>query len=400
MTARSVDFAVIGDDPAGTALAQGCVRLGGDVALIGDDDPWRATYATWVDDLPVGLVGNPTDVLASISDHVHVQAVHTRQIERAYGVFDNEALRQKLRDGVDHVAGRVDTVSATDSAERQLVMTETGHEVSARFVVDATGWPPSFAPAKVAEPRAWQTAFGVVLPVAPAGALGVPTLMDFSVPEAVALGGRDLAGISTFCYSLPVHDGWLVEETVLAAVTPIAPDDLLTRLAARLGRPPEDLLHDAVRTESVRIPMGAPRPARSGEVVAFGAAAGYIHPATGFSISASLRAAPRVARALLAADASTASVHEAVWPRPQRRSRVLHDHGLDVLLGMTAGEVAAFFDGFFELPQSRWAAYLRIDAEPIAVAGAMTAVFRSTSWPMRRRLMRGNPLALTRLLRP
>ena len=404
MTVIPVDVAVIGDGPAGTALAQACVRRGGSVALIGEDRPWTATYATWVDDLPPDLVGRPADVLDVISERVRVQASRTHLVDRAYGVIDNEALRRILRDGVDHIAGRVTAVSAIDPGKRHVVTTDDGQEFTARFVVDATGWPPGFAASIAAEPRAWQTAFGVVLPGPPTGALGVPTLMDFSAPvRSPWPRGREdhwTARVTTFCYSLPVHDGWLVEETVLAATTPIAPDDLAPRLAARLGWSPDELLRNASRTESVRIPMGVPLPARRGDVIAFGAAAGYIHPATGFSVAASLRAASRVAAALLAADANSASISDAVWPRAHRRTRILHDQGLDVLLRLNPDEVAAFFDAFFDLPPARWSAYLRIDTEPTQVAAAMTEVFRSASWPLRRRMMQGAPLALARLLRP
>ena len=45
-------------------------------------------------------------------------------------------------------------------------------------------------------------------------------------------------------------------------------------LAARLGRHPDELLADAVRTEYVRIPLGGSLPDAAQPVVAFGAAAG------------------------------------------------------------------------------------------------------------------------------
>ena len=48
--------------------------------------------------------------------------------------------------------------------------------------------------------------------------------------------------------------------------------------------------------------MGGRLPDRRDPVPRFGAAAGYTHPATGFSVAASLRAAPRVAATLATAD--------------------------------------------------------------------------------------------------
>ncbi len=125
----------------------------------------------------------------------------------------------------------------------------------------------------------------------------------------------------------------------------------------------------------------------------FGAAAGYTHPATGFSVAASLRAAPRVAAALAAAAARTpgrvdpAPVWDAVWPRPLRRTRRLHDYGLRVLLGLDQDALATFFDTFFELPVDVWAPYLRIDAAPREVMRTMTALLRRLPPGMRRRLL-------------
>jgi lycopene beta-cyclase len=213
-------------------------------------------------------------------------------------------------------------------------------------------------------------------------------------------------GVTTFCYSLPVSDGWLVEETVLAARPAIEPIALLPRLAARLGRHPDSVLAEARRTEYVRIPLGGSRPGPEQPVVAFGAAAGYVHAATGFSVAASIRAAPRVAVAIgRALESSSGTVDpteiaEAVWTAPMRRTRVLHDYGLEVLLDLDDDEVRAFFDAFFELSSADWSAYLRVDTPPGEVSAVMARLFRSSSWQLRRRLAGRNPASLARLLRP
>jgi lycopene beta-cyclase len=232
--------------------------------------------------------------------------------------------------------------------------------------------------------------------------------MDFR-PVVAPDGTRSTLGpigVTTFCYSLPVADGWLVEETVLAARPAIEPIALLPRLAARLGLHPDRLLAEAVRTEYVRIPLGGSRPGLDQPVIAFGAAAGYVHAATGFSVAASIRAAPRVAAAIAHAVTvgqgvvDPAPIAEAVWPAAMRRTRVLHDYGLGVLLDLDDDEVRAFFDAFFDLPVQDWTSYLRVDSAPGEISAVMTRLFRSSSWQLRRRLAGRNPASLARLLRP
>ena len=151
--------------------------------------------------------------------------------------------------------------------------------------------------------------------------------------------------------------------------------------------------------------MGGPLPAAGQPVVAFGAAAGYIHPATGYSLGASLRAVPRVVDAIAAASNATGLIDpsliwEAVWPTASRRTRVFHDFGLETLMRLDGDGVAEFFGVFFDLPVDRWSAYLRIDASPAETARAMTELFKASSWRLRRKLALANPTALARLLRP
>lgn len=412
--ARRVDVVVIGDGPAGSALARACSTLGLDAVLIGPDEAWTPTYATWVDDLrPIIDQQDLGALLASSSPTISVYADHRMELPRAYGVLDNHALRRYLRDGVDHRHGRVDGVTRSDAPTRResfRVDLDDGSEIAAAVVVDGAGWPARFAHRATTTAPAWQTAFGVVLAEPPNGDLGRATLMDF---RPVVARGRESPstvgpeGVVTFCYSVPVVDGWLVEETVLASRRPVEPVALLPRLAARLGRHPDALLSDARRTEYVRIPMGPPVAGTDGGVVAFGSAAGYVHPATGFSVATSLRAAPRVAMAIAevvargsVSAADREEIVRSVWPPQMLRTRALHRYGLEVLLGLDADEVCNFFGLFFERPVEEWAGYLRIDTPPTAVAATMLRMFSSAPWPMRRRLMGANPRALTQLIRP
>jgi lycopene beta-cyclase len=381
--------------------------------LVGDDAEWTATYSTWADDLRDRRGTELLDVdavAATWNDEVWAYGATAHRLRRAYVTLDNRRLRSVLRDGVTHRRGRVVevTAGALGSAGGIGLDLGDGDHISARVVIDATGWPARFARPGGGQETAWQTALGVVLAEPPLGDLGQPTFMDFrrvlgpdATPSTVGP-----VGVTTFCYSLPVADGWLVEETVLAARPAIEPIALLPRLAARLGRHPDRLLADAVRTEYVRIPLGGQRPGLDQPVVAFGAAAGYVHAATGFSVAASIRAAPRVAEAIADALASGSGVvdpgpiGEAVWPVALRRTRVLHDYGLEVLLDLDDDDVRAFFDAFFDLPTKDWVSYLRVDSPPGQISAVMTRLFRSSSWQLRRRLAGRNPLPLARLLRP
>ncbi len=354
-----VDVAVVGDGPAGLALAAATRTAGLDVVVVGAGQPWSATYGTWRDDVP----DLPEECFSAVLPGITVHGHRRHDVARAYAIVDNAALRGHLAGGVDVLAAPAEHIRHMAWGTR--VRTADG-DVDARIVVDARG---RRAPAVVA-----QTAYGVVVPDPPASGA---VLMDLR-PAGL--------GPPTFCYVVPVADGWLVEETVLAARPPVPAESLAARLAARVGPTAPG------RTELVTIAMGGPLPARRGPVPLFGAAAAYTHPASGFSVAASVRAAPRVAAALATVcrggdRPDPGPVWEAVWPRALRRTRWLHDYGLQVLLGLDQDGLATFFDTFFELPVDVWAPYLRIDATPRQVSRTMTALLRRLPRGLRRRLL-------------
>jgi lycopene beta-cyclase len=268
-----------------------------------------------------------------------------------------------------------------DGAEAASLELADGRTMSTRFVVDATGAP-------TADPSAWQTAYGVVVNDATAARL-VPTdavtLMDWWADGDVPM----------FLYAVPLSSGWLIEATVLASRQPVEVARLRARLAERLGDAVVAGAEHAGMVETVRIPMGAPVRRGSGCVVRFGAAGGMIHPATGHSVGAALRAAPRLAAAI----AERGDVHQAVWPASARRARVLHDYGLRTVLRLGPSATASFFDAFFDLDVAVWREYLRVDTTPRSVSRVMWGVFRRLPWSVRRQLVDVDPAVLGRLLR-
>jgi len=390
---RPADVVIVGDGPAGLALGAACTNTGVDVVVVGGGRPWTATYATWVDDVP-----EHASALASRSP-IDVVGTTRRQLKRDYGIFDNTQLQASL-DIAPHVVAEVVGVEHGDG--RSDVMTAAGERLSARLVVDATGSDPVLAepPRSRRTPSVVQSAYGLVLTSRPDAIDGdAAVLMDWRQPV-----GDEMGSDPTFLYVVPLVDGtWLIEETSLARRAPFPPEELRRRLAQRLGA---DLTSTAERVEHVLIPMASGVPRRSQRVVGFGAAAGYVHPATGYSVAASLRAAPRIAATIAAAlDAAEDShrlslaVWNAVWPADARRARALHDFGAGAILRMSPAEIAMFFNAFFALPQEQWAEYLRIDTDATTVSRVMRDVFSAVPWAVRRRLALGSASAFAGLMR-
>ena len=379
----NASVAVIGDGPAGAAAAGACHRAGLHTVIVGPGEPWTATYGTWVDDV-VGLDGLalPALVFEHIADEVLVGRDSLVTAERAYGTFEREALRAELLDGVEVVRGRADDVVESDDSV--TVGVDTGDPVQADWVVRAVGAPG-------ADPPAWQTAYGVFVDeadLAPLGLGGATVLMDWGW-SSKQIG-------PAFGYVVRVGGRWLVEHTVLAASPAVEPDRLRAGLVDRLGADVVEAAEATGSVETVRIPMGLPPVTNGGRIVEFGVGAGLGHPATGYSVAASIRTAPRLAAAIAAGD----DPHRAVWPSSARKARVMHDYGLEALLRLDPTSLGSFFETFFALDVETWTPYLRVDTGPEAIANVMLQVFRRSPWSVRRRLASGNVGGLVKLLRP
>ena len=242
-----------------------------------------------------------------------------------------------------------------------------------------------------------QTAYGVVIDGRPPTLAGEhAVLMDWTPPP----GFEDRT--PTFLYAVPLlHGRWLVEETSLARRGGVDFDELRARLVARLGH---EVIARSEHVEQVAIPMRPGVPSRNQLVVGFGAAGRYVHPATGYSVATSMRLAPLVAAAIAGSIEQplldrVESTWKAIWPKPMRQVRAVHDYGLGSLLRLSAGDIGNFFDAFFDLPDSLWRQYLEIDCVPADARRVMTRVFRAVPWRVRRQLAAGNPFELARVVR-
>ena len=302
-----------------------------------------------------------------------------------YAVLDVAALRAHLADqftGVTWYAGR-----AVGSPERGVVALADGSSLRAAVVVDAAGrWRP-LDPASSRQVPAEQTAYGVILDqdsVAPLVAAGEALFMDWRADHGEA-------GWPTFLYVVP----WA--KARCSWKRPHWRDGPGCRWRPCAG----GSTHGWPTTASHLRKMHAPKRFRSRSTIrgttdmaslGFGAAAPLIHPATGFSVAASLQLAPRVAAALAAhlpdhPDRALAAAQETVWPPAAKVIHRVRRIGLEALLRMPAGEVPRFFEKFFALPDAHRWAYLTARDDVGGTIAAMARLFRESDWRMRRHLV-------------
>lgn len=377
-----MDVLVVGGGPAGLAVAGACARRGLTTGLLDPSPgrPWTATYGMWSAELPADL---PETVIAARAE-ARAFAVTEHDLGWEYAVLDVPALQAHLLERVSGV--RLYEGRTVGSPERGVVALADGTELRAAVVIDAGGRarPLDRRPARGV--AAEQSAYGVVVdedvaaPLTASGAL----FMDWRPRHGEA-------GWPTFLYAIPLGRGRvLLEETSLARRPGLPLGTLRRRLHARLASHGVSS-SAAIATEKVWFPLDQPRHRGTG-VLGFGAAAPFIHPATGFSVATSLRLAPRVAAAIdtgLAtgpAEALTAA-QVAVWPRTARTIHRFRRIGLEALLHMTPTEVPDFFETFFALPESHRWTYLTARDDVSGTAAAMTRLFRISDNRLRRHLV-------------
>ncbi len=367
---RDPDVVVAGAGPAGLSAAAACAAASLRTVLVAPAvRPWPATYSLWADELdaaagPLGL--DPATAAARYSPTVvRTVAGGERRLPRGYARLRNDVVHAALLERFRASGGEVVPDRVTAIGPGRVAVLAGGRRLTAGVVLDARGGGPG-----TAQQRAWGEVVAGPVPdlVPPGGAL----LMDWAALADPALP-------PAFLYGLPLDDGTvLLEATSLAARPPQPLAGLRDRLAVLLAG---HGLRPVGEAERVAIPLdGAAR--RGG--TRLGAAAGQVHPATGYSVASSLRLGPRVAAAL-AAGRDPAPVVRAARPRA---TAALLELGLEVLLPLDTAATDAFFTAFFTLPERAWGAYLDVGSRPSAVAAAMARVFAALSPAQRARLLR------------
>ena len=395
---KAVDVMVIGCGPAGMALAcalaEEASRLGNGmkVGLLGPDVPFVNTYGVWEDEfLDLGLSHCLDTVFDDAVCHFGDGDQGAVTVGRRYAKVDLDALQdhllQRCQDaGVRFREEIMEKVERSGEGGGAVVRCRGGEALGCDVAILASGAATSqFLEYEEDVPSAGaQTAYGFEVEV-DAYPFDEKKMhfMDFRRHHTGVWRGKALhpgmtralteegswgtkTEVPSFLYAMPLEGGRaFFQETCLVAKDAVPFDVLRRRLETRL----ESL---GVRVKAVLdeewsyIPVGGPLPNADNETLAFGATANMIHPASGYSVARSLKAAPEFAKDVMAAygegrswtSSSSRLVWDGLWSAERRKCAAFHTFGMELLALMDVRSINDFFLAFFSLPEGLWKGFL------------------------------------------
>ena len=402
MDLGDVDVVVAGAGPAGALLAPALCRRGLRVLLVDPQGLQSSpkTLCDFRDHLDPMVVGSTAETVtlrgAGQTTHLppYSQIRSPRISAAAAACVDDGQLSFRK------AAVREPVATKDGGLEIRLWSSLNGHGldvddvVHARALIDASGHGSDLVQRRQGPRRrlAWQTAFGIrIRGKDPALDAGEVLFMDWSAAVGDVVDGH--RHVPSFLYAIPFDDGSiLLEETVLAARPAVPLDVLEARLMARL-KVRGTVVAELIETERVAIPMDLPLPRGGQAVAAFGAAAGLVHPTTGFQVARTMAHVEEVADAVAGsiqhgAVAVADAVLHTLWTPERRAQRDLQCFCLEAALRLrTNDDAGRFFHRFFGLDDAM--AWLGGSLSAAGTRRAMWQLFGEASWADRALLLRG-----------
>lgn len=372
-TESIVDITIVGAGPAGLILAASLVEQGLTVQVVDicSRKSWTNNYCFWTQELTqADLSPNLSAIIHDAIANTWPQSIiHTNgqsyTLDTPYSKFDTTCLQRNLLSFLDrHLVQFHDDqiLSVIHEAESSRLVGERGIYLS-RLVIDAGGSQSGLLTRSPNPQPAFQIAYGQHLHfpdgythLFDANQVG---FMNFRLPH----GWKPFRFTTpSFLYVLPISDtDVFVEETVLATRNNVEFTELQERLDIRKQQwRCQDV--DIVDEEFCRIEMGGALPKR-GRTLAFGAAAGFTHPVTGYQIMRSIYLAPVLAQCLKAhwdlnIDEVTSNAWSVIWSPSALYNRRLYLLGLDLIARLKQPAFQSFFGAFSPAtPPLFWASF-------------------------------------------
>eukprot|EP00213_Chloropicon_mariensis_P005095 CAMPEP_0197470940 /NCGR_PEP_ID=MMETSP1309-20131121/1740_1 /TAXON_ID=464262 /ORGANISM="Genus nov. species nov., Strain RCC998" /LENGTH=596 /DNA_ID=CAMNT_0043008217 /DNA_START=280 /DNA_END=2070 /DNA_ORIENTATION=+ len=396
---KRVDILVVGCGPAGLALAcelaeksKTMLGSGSDVkiGLVGPDVPFVNTYGVWEDEFQeLGLTHCLEKVYKDAVNYFGEDEKGRVQVPRKYAKVDLQKLQDHLlkrcKDaGVFYEEGEV---SKIDGEKKVDVVMKTAknnmanEHINCDLAILASGAASSaFLEYETGAPDAGaQTAYGVEVEIEdyPFDKNSMH-FMDFRRHHSGLWPGTALESrtedwswgtkkeMPSFLYAMYLGGNKaFFQETCLVSKDAVPFKVLKRRLETRL-----DSLDVKVKRvldeEWSYIPVGGPLPKPEQNVLAYGAAANLVHPASGYSVAKSLTLAPTFASEICEIWKSrkgwdreaSEEAWRKLWSDEKRRCQAFHVFGMELLALMDVGEINTFFRVFFQLPERLWRGFL------------------------------------------
>lgn len=358
------------------AIAAATARVGIPTRLVSPDlsYPWPNSYGAW--ERSTTSLGLGSAVQATFKTPLVFANGRPMRLREPYLRFDSVKLKTLLtaRAKAEGVVLQQGSVTVEDRGSDEII-------------IDATGPTAHLSRSSVRPAPGYQSAYGLWIRVEkqPLGP-GEMILMDY----------RDSGNknVPSFLYALPEsEDRLFVQETVLVHSQPIEMSVMREALLARLrqlGISPSQILGE----ERCVIPMGAEIPAhleRPG-IIPFGAAAGLVHPATGYQLTRALGLCDRVAKVLAeraeeGAEQAAEAAYSALWPREARACWELYRQGAGILSEFNRTSMQSFVSSFFSLESEHWLGFMEGKLSRLKILDAMWRVFRRADGRLRFRLI-------------
>jgi len=366
-----LDILILGSGPAALCLASELAKQDLNIKGISTKSPnekWENTYGIWgkeVDQLGLqDLLEYRWKNTVSFFGHgaLEEQDDENKATEHSldYGLFDKKKLHNYWfnecnKSFIKWHQGFANKIHF--EKYKSTVTTKDGKTLSARLVVDATGYDPVFLKLKSCGPLAVQTCYGIVGNFSkPPLKKGQFVLMDYRNDH---LNNEQKKEPPTFLYAMDMGDGkYFLEETSLGLVNPLTMENLKERLEKRLSYRNISITSMQHEELGLFLPMNMPITDFKQQVLGYGGAASKVHPASGYLIGYVLRRAPLVAKAVSEAikNKNLSTYHiarkgwETLWTKELIRKKSLYQFGLEKLMRFDEKLLREFFGSFFHLP--------------------------------------------------